>query len=276
MSEPHEPGVSRETTYVLRRGGAGAERLHLLSRVKWPTTQTLLLRVGLKPGLRCLDVGCGIGEVTLGMAEMVGSEGEAVGVDCAEAFLWEADHEAKKRRLNARFRQVDAADLPDENAYDLVFARYLLTHLKDPVKGLAAMVRAARPGGLVVAEDIDFPGHVCHPPCAAFTRYLELYQAAVHHKGGDPCIGPRLPLLFLDAGLTDVQADIAQPTFLSGEGKTVASVTLEHIREPLVAAGLATDAEVRAVLAELVEHERNPRTVISIARTFQVWGRKPA
>jgi SAM-dependent methyltransferase len=226
--------------------------------------------------MRCLDVGCGIGAVTLGMAEIVGPAGEAVGVDCAEAFLWEADHEAKERHLNARFHRVDAADLQEENAYDLVYARFLLTHLKDPVKGLAAMVRAARPGGLVVAEDIDFPGHVCYPPCTAFTRYLELYQAAVLRKGGDPCIGPRLPLLFLDAGLTDVQVDITQPTFLAGEGKTMGSVTLEHIREPLVAAGLATDAEVKALLAELAEHERNPRTVISIPRVFQVWGRKPA
>mgnify|MGYP000209307687 CR=1 FL=1 len=275
MPEPPGAQPSAKTTYVLARGTSGAERLHLLSRMKWPTTQAFLLRAGLRPGMRCLDVGCGIGEVTLGIAEMAGPEGEAVGVDCAETFLWEADAEARRRGLRATFRRSDVYALSEERAYDFVYARYLLTHLKDPVKGLAAMVRAARPGGIVAAEDIDFPGHVCYPPCAAYNRYVDLFQAAVRHKGGDPCIGRRLPVLFLDAGLADVQVDIAQPVFLSGEGKSIGSITLEQVREPLIAAGLATGGEIDATVAELAAFESDPRTLASVARTFQVWGRKP-
>jgi hypothetical protein len=45
--------------YVLRGGRAGAERLRLLNRVKWPTTEPLLGAAGLRAGMSCLDVGCG-------------------------------------------------------------------------------------------------------------------------------------------------------------------------------------------------------------------------
>jgi precorrin-6B methylase 2 len=71
----------------LRGGRAGAERLHLLNRVKWPTTQPLLRAAGLRAGMSCLDVGCGSGDVTLKMAALVGAEGNVVGVDRDQTIL---------------------------------------------------------------------------------------------------------------------------------------------------------------------------------------------
>ena len=73
--------------YVLRGGRAGAERLRLLNRVKWPTTEPLLRAAGLRAGMSCLDVGCGGGDVTLKMAALVGAEGNVVGVDRDQAIL---------------------------------------------------------------------------------------------------------------------------------------------------------------------------------------------
>jgi 2-polyprenyl-3-methyl-5-hydroxy-6-metoxy-1,4-benzoquinol methylase len=72
---------SRSEGYALRGGRAGAERLRLLNRVKWPTTEPLLMAAGLRAGMSCLDVGCGSGDVTLKMATLVGAEGSVVGVD---------------------------------------------------------------------------------------------------------------------------------------------------------------------------------------------------
>ena len=50
-----------ENDFVLRGGDHGAERLRLLATAKWPTTKPLLDRAGLRPGMRCLDMGCGAG-----------------------------------------------------------------------------------------------------------------------------------------------------------------------------------------------------------------------
>lgn len=58
-----------QNDYVLRGGDHGAERLRLLASMKWPTTKPLLDRAGMRPGIICLDVGCGPGAVTFRMAE---------------------------------------------------------------------------------------------------------------------------------------------------------------------------------------------------------------
>ena len=261
-------------SYVLRGGQAGAARLRLINRVKWPTTERLLGTAGLRAGMRVLDLGCGGGAVTLKMAALVGSEGEVVGIDLDPSILRLAQQEADGSKLPVTFRHMEAEELNEEASYDFAYARYLMSHLRHPERALESMVRALRPGGLLAVEDVFFPGHICYPPNAAFDRYLELYQAVVRAKGADPAIGPRLMGMALDAGLSDVQVELVVPTFREGEGKRVAQVTIEHIREALLGAELATSIEVDTIVADLQAFADDERTLMSIAPTFQVWGRK--
>lgn len=264
------------TTYVLRGGDDGARRLRLLDRVKWPTTRALLRRAGLRRGMTCLDAGCGGGAVTLRLARWVGADGWVEGIDVDERALALARQAAKRRQLPAEFRVCGAAELAEEARFELVFARFLLSHLPDPAQALAQLVRAAKPGGVVVLEDVDFPGHFCYPECQAFVRYVELYQEVVRRRGSDPAIGPRLLGLCRDAGLVDVGLEVVLPTFHEGKGKSLAAVTMAHIRESVLAAGLATAAEIDGLVAALEADAADPTTLQSLPRIFQVWGRRPA
>src|SRR5918997_733042 len=258
---------SQSEDYVLRSGRAGAERLRLLNRVKWPTTEPLLKAAGLRAGMSCLDMGCGGGDVALKMAALVGAEGHVVGVDRDQSILQLARQEADKQGLPVSFRRLEAEDL--------VFAPYLLSHLPRPQRAVEAMVRAARPGGHLVLEDVFFPGHICYTSNAAFDRFVELYQAVAREKeGGDAAIGVRLLGMALEAGLVDVHVGLVVPTFREGEGKWVTRVTMEHIRGAVVGARLASDSEVDKVVSELGRLAADDRTLMSIAPTFQVWGRK--
>jgi SAM-dependent methyltransferase len=223
--------------------------------------------------MRCLDVGCGIGAVTLKLARWVGSTGQAVGIDMDERCLELARQEAIRHGLSPIFRAEGVHDLRDEAICDLVYSRFLLTHLPEPGRAIERLVRAVRPGGLLVVEDIEFAAHFCYLPCPAFIRYVDLYQRAVTRKGGDPNIGPRLVSLLMDGGLQRVGVEVVQPTFRGGPGKRIAQVTMEHIREAVVAAGLASEGEVDAVIADLDCFTRNPQTILSLPRIFQVWGR---
>src|SRR5215210_6107710 len=90
---------SRSEGYVLRGGRAGAERLRLLNRVKWPTTEPLLRAACLRAGMSCLDVGCGSGDVTVRIAALVGAEGHVVGVDRDQSILQLARQEADDQGL---------------------------------------------------------------------------------------------------------------------------------------------------------------------------------
>jgi ubiquinone/menaquinone biosynthesis C-methylase UbiE len=266
---------SRSEGYVLRGGRAGAERLDLLNRVKWPTTEPLLRAAGLRTGMSCLDVGCGSGDVTLKIAALVGADGSVVGIDRDPSILQLARQEADKRGLPVTFRRADTEELAEESAYDLVFARYLLSHLPRPQRAVELMVRALRPGGHLVLEDVFFPGHICYPSNTAFDRFVELYQAVARAKeGGDAAIGVRLLGMALEAGLEEVRVGLVVPTFREGEGKQVTQVTMEHIREAVVGAGLASDLEVDNIVGELGRLAEDDRTLMSIAPTFQVWGRR--
>lgn len=272
MSEGKTAAADR---YVLQRGEDGAARLRLLSRVKGPSTMALLRRAGLRPGLRCLDVGCGIGEVALAMARHVGPTGAVTGLDLDAGFVAGARAEAVRRGLAVDFQVGDARALDVEAVYDLVFARYLLSHLAAPEAVLACLARAVALDGVLVVEDVDFPGHVCFPPNAAFDRYVALYQGVVLANGGDPVLGPRLGALLRGAGLTQVRMAVAQPAFTDGPGKRLAAVTLTHVRDGIVRAGLATADEVDATVAALEAQAKDPNTLHTLARTFQAWGRRP-
>jgi SAM-dependent methyltransferase len=264
------------TTYVLRGGTAGAERLRVLGRVLWPTTEALLRRVGVAAGMRCLDVGCGIGAVALELARLVGPAGQVLGIDLDGQALGLAAEQAERERLPVLFRAGSALDLTEELSCDLAYARFLLSHLAEPERAVLGLARAARPGGVVVVEDTDFAGHFCYPACPAFDRYVALYREAVRRKGGDACLGPRLAELLENAGLGGVEVQVVSPAFRTGEGKRLAALTLEHIRETLRAEGLASSEEVDVTVAELGRFASDPRTIVSLPRLFQVWGRKQA
>jgi SAM-dependent methyltransferase len=259
--------------YVLRGGEEGAERLRLLARVVGPTTEGLLTRVGVAEGMCCLDVGCGLGAVTRKLARRVGPAGQAVGVDLDEGILDLARQDAAQQSLAVVFRAAGVLELADGPAYDLVRARFLLSHLSQPEEAVRRLAAAALPGGRVVVEDTDFAGHFCQPTCPAFDRYVALYMEVVRRRGGDACLGPRLPELLEGAGLGEVGVQVALPAFRKGEGKRLCAVTLAHVREAVVAAGLASAREVDGLLAELRAFAAGPRTIVSLPRIFQAWGR---
>lgn len=262
-------------SYILRGGLHAAKRLSLLSRVKWPTTRSLLRLAGLGPGMSCLDVGCGRGLVSLRMAAEVGPTGRVVGIDRDELLIGLANRDAARLGLPATFRHQGLDEFDEADTFDLAFTRFLLSHLPRPAEAAARIARAVKPGGVVVAEDVDFPGHFCHPACSAFDRYVALYQAVASANGGDPTIGPKLFGVWQDLGLVDVRVRLVQPMFAEGEGTLVAAMTLEHIREAVVAAGFASDGELDELVAELVDFASTPTSLISLPRIFQVCGRVP-
>ncbi len=108
-SEKHEEVIAvdrspeQPESYVLRGGQAGAARLRIISRAKWPTTEQVLGTAGLRVGMRVLDAGCGGGAVALRMGALVATEGEVVGVDLDPSILRLAQREAEGSNLPVTF-----------------------------------------------------------------------------------------------------------------------------------------------------------------------------
>ena len=262
-----------EHHYLIRGGIAGRERLRVLARVMRPGTLALLERAGVTAGLRCLDVGCGGGDVSFDLASLVGITGHVVGVDLDATKIELARGDAEQAEVaNVEFRVANLAQGLGEVEYDVVYARFLLTHLRDPAAAVALMSAALRPGGRIVLEDIDYRGSLCYPESDVFRRNNEIYEETARRNGGDPHIGVRLASLLLDAGFERVQPSIAHPVGLEGEVKLLPPLTIENIKAMAVAHGVATAAEVDAVVDELYAIARDPTVMVSNPYVFQAWG----
>jgi 2-polyprenyl-3-methyl-5-hydroxy-6-metoxy-1,4-benzoquinol methylase len=125
------------TSYVIRGGEAGKARLRVISHALWPTTLNLLNSAGIKPGMACLDVGCGGGDVAMETARLVGPSGRVTGIDMGSAKIQIAQQEAERETVtNVKSLELDIDHLGHATEYDLAYRRLFLTHLRDPVDAL--------------------------------------------------------------------------------------------------------------------------------------------
>src|SRR5262249_9365335 len=150
--------------YVIRGGEAGYERLQLLARARRADTIALLDRAGVGPGMRCVDLGCGGGNVAFELARLVGPRGSGTGIGI-DAVKLELAREAAVRQglANVEFRAANVDEWDEPSAYDVVYGRFLLQHLNRPLDMLRRMWSAVRPGGVIAVEDTDFDGAFCEP-----------------------------------------------------------------------------------------------------------------
>src|SRR5262249_48707585 len=94
--------------YVVWGGVGGRGRLRIIGRVLRPTTQSLFERVGLWPGMACLDVGCGGGDVAFELARLAGQDGRVVGMDSDATKIELAAREAEQQQLGSvEFQHAD-------------------------------------------------------------------------------------------------------------------------------------------------------------------------
>jgi ubiquinone/menaquinone biosynthesis C-methylase UbiE len=267
--------IAAMTGYVLRGGQQGYDRLQILARDRWPDTAALLGRAGICAGMRCIDIGCGGGNVTMELARLVAPGGTVVGVDMDEVKLALARRQAAERHLgNVEFTALDVGDWDEPGAYDAVYARFLLHHVNQPERLLRRMWAGVAAGGVLVVEDADFDGWCCDPPSEGLDFFLDAYRRVLARRNADHATGRKLFGYFLAAGIPDPQVSLGQPVH-QGEAKALAYLTLDATADAIVAEGVATQDEVTAALASLGRFTDDPRTLICGPRIFQLWARRP-
>ena len=264
------------STYIIRGGIAGRERLRILARVLRPTSLALLQRAGLHAGMNVLEIGSGGGDLAFDIARIVAPNGRVLGTDIDQTKIELATHEAAELNLtNVEFHLGNITESAPGGNFDLVHVRFVLTHLTDPAQALKHVRAALRPGGTVVVEDIDFSGYFCYPDCAALWRYVHLYTETARRRGVDANIGPRLPSLLAEAGFENIEINIVQPSGFEGEVKLITPLTMENIADAVIAEGLATAEEIERIVADLYAFANTPGTLGCTPRIFEVWATQP-
>jgi SAM-dependent methyltransferase len=264
----------KNNSYIIKGGCSGADRLRVLGEAVWPSTERLLRRIEICEGMGCLDFGCGGGDVSVKLAELVGASGSVTGIDMDSQVLQRARALAEKKGVEVNFVQQKCAAFDQQNRYDLAYARFILSHLTDPGDSLRRLLDSIKPGGWILAEDINISSHLYYPPNDAVARYIEIYEESARRRGADPNIGQKLPAMFVHAGVQEIGVDVAMPLFLSGPGKSIARLTLTNIAESAIESGITDSSEVDRLLDDITTIERDSTTIISTAQIIQVWGRK--
>lgn len=258
--------------YMIAGGQEGKDRLDVQSAAYRPSTLALLQRADLETGWRCLDVGCGGGHVTIDLARLVGPTGWTVGIDSDEVIIDLARADADRQGVeNAEFRVGRAEDL-DETGFQLAYTRLMLDVVTDPRAVLSSMVGAVVRGGVVVAEEPEVGSCFCYPPNVAFHRWIGWFAETMRRRGGDPDIGPRLPELFRSVGLEDIGLDIVHLAWMGGPHKWLHWMTMDAVRDAVLAEGVATASQFDDVRHEIRALTEDPYTILAGARLFQVWG----
>jgi len=265
---PDPPG----SFYAITGGDQGKRRLDMLAEMMRPTTLWLLEQAGLRSGYRCLDLGCGGGNVVHEMARIVGPGGSVTGVDSDPQIVELDRQDAKVAGASNVVYHVADAHVFDGGPFDLVYARFLLSHVAEPDSVLARMRQLARPGGRIAVESIDMSGSYCYPHDPSHARFTELYTEVVRRGGGDADLGRRLPVMALAAGLGNVGWNVFQPVRASGPHKHLQAVTMERIRPAVLDHGLATDQETDSIINGMHIFAQDPTTLVAMPRMVQVWG----
>jgi SAM-dependent methyltransferase len=271
----HDPSA----VYALGSSPDESARLQRQAEELAADSAALLDRVGLRPGQQAIDLGCGPRGILDMLAGRVSPAGRVVGLDADPAHTAMAAEFAAGRGLRGvEIMTADARStgLPS-GSFDLVHARTLLINLPEPAEVAAEMARLARPGGWVASMEPDTEHARCYPPHPAFGRLCEIFTVVFSRNGADPWIGRRVPELFRQAGLEDVEVEARVQMYpLGNTRRTIRLDLVRSMRPQAVEMGLASIAELDELDAAARVHLDDPCTIVVYGLLFLTWGRKPA
>ena len=223
--------------------------------------------LGLTPGQRLLDVGCGLGEAALGLAEDLGPDGEVVGVDSSERMLQVARSNAAAAGCRVRFTVGDARSLDEpDGSFDAARSERTLQWLSDPAVAVAEMVRVVRPGGRVSLLDSDWSTFTIDVGDDALSALVRDGMRIERNRASN--VGRRLHELLGAAGCVPLARTEATQTWTSWDPDESPAppgcFSMESLADDLVARGRLATADRQGFVATIHDAARAGRFLMSL------------
>jgi len=269
--------MTKETSNYILSNAAEAERLRVQARIWEQDVELLLDRIGVRPGWRCLDLGCGAIGILEPLSRRVGPSGKVIGIDRDERLLAAARAYIAEQELgNVEILQRDAFDTGlARSSFDMVHARFIMAFGRANDL-LREMIGLTKPGGVVASQETDQNSWCYFPQLPAWPRLKQAIEAAFLHTGGDANVGQQTYAMFHQAGIENVQARAAVAALQhSHPYMRMPILGATGMRRIIVGAGLMSEADLDQTLAEMEQAIANPHTYEISFTVTQVWGRKP-
>lgn len=269
--------MPKANTYVLQVGSKdlGEKRLGILNDMYNPYSQAFLKKIGLKPGMRVLELACGIGIMTSWIAEQVGSTGQVMALDFSSEQLAIAEKRAQKLNLgNIQFIEKNIYDIDHSlGEFDLVWGRFIFQHLTDPVLALKQAVALVKNKGVIASEESDVFTIFSDPEYSALLTCMNWFKKINTLKKVNFDIGPAFYHELRTLGLKNVDCEIVQPIFRGEQRNHMPLIVLET-KAAFIETGIATAEEIDQVAEQLFVLAKNDDYLMAHMRLFQISGTK--
>lgn len=162
----------------------------------------------LLPGMRVLDLGCGPGSITVGLAEAV-APGLVTGIDIEASQVALGKLRAEEMELtNCQFETASVNSLPiEDESVDAVFGHTILMQFRDLGPVLAEIRRILKPHGLVGFREVDFGAGIYHSDDSALRKAHFTLRRTILENDGNPDLGHSLPSVIAEAGYQLISTD---------------------------------------------------------------------
>lgn len=244
----------------------GRARLATVEELLDPGTIGHLERLGIGAGAACAEVGAGGGSVARWLCRKVGPSGTVVATDVDTRYL----DALEEPNLAVRRHDIAKGDL-GEGAFDLVHARLVLEHLPERETAMASMIRALRPGGILLVESLDYVAAVPVSELGAREHaYSQAVRLAEFGKAGlDASYGRKLPEALAAAGLRNVGNE-GRVWVMEGRsaGARWFRLSMEQVRSRLTGDDKLSAAEIDRMLDLFDDPDWSAITPI----VFAAWG----
>lgn len=243
VATPQLPG-SGPPRYLFGDSDVASHRLRVVAEVFAESSRRFLCMAAPdRPGL-AVDVGCGPGYTTRLVADVLRPL-RTVGIDRSEAFIAEA---RRAGGSNVSYLAHDAAAVPfPVGPADLIYARFVATHLSDPTTTIRGWAMQLVPGGLLLLDEVDSISTANR----VLSRYLTILTALLGHHGNSLYVGPTLSNISAPGLLRSKIDTVRRLRVPDGRAATMFRLNLDTWRDhPFVADTYGADA-IRRLADEL-------------------------
>lgn len=247
------------------RAYTDAKKLALLQKGIGSNSQKFLQKF-VKQGNCIVDVGCGTGEVTRIIADMVTESGLVVAIDKDKKALADAKKiGSEKGYKNIVYLNKATKDLSpkllqslirDKNI-DAVYSRILLIFQKKPTETLQFMYNILPKGGILACEEVIGKTESSNPKLPIFEKVTKLKVQLIKAKGGNANIGENLKDMFKRLKLRKIKEFAeTQARFNAEIGKKFIGRSMKKKIQKIVKHGLATKSEMINLIKQVKESQK--------------------
>ena len=199
--------------YALGYTDAEHERLIRQAAKLAPITERLFREADIEPGFRVLDLGSGLGDVSMLLARLVGPSGEVIGVERDASSIVRARARVAAAGLrNVDFLNTDVNNIVTDQPFDAAVGRFILMYLPDPVSVLRSVVHLVRPRGVVAFQEPSWAAMLAlGAGLPLWSRVRHLIHEILLRSSANLEMGPALYRVFQEAGLPAPKMHLEMP-----------------------------------------------------------------